>query len=76
MLIPYFLLWLLYVMVTTNERLQYAKAKEKGMDCYSSKDASVFFYGSVTEFKYDPTSPPIRRFLTWREYWKIKGYCR
>lgn len=74
MVIPYFLLWILYLMLTQNNRMRYMIGKEKGMHCYGQKDVSWFLPGSTTEYYFDPSKKPERDYLTWKEFWKARGY--
>lgn len=76
MLIPYFLLWILYFLLTSKERERYMMAKSRGYDCIASKDDSYIIPGSATIYTYDRNKKPTRRFLTWREFWKARGYCK
>lgn len=74
MAVPYFLLWILYFFITIEERNRYSIGKMKGIDCIVSKDVSKFLYGTTTEYIFDPNSKPQRRYTTWKEFWKLKGY--
>lgn len=74
MTVPYFLLWLVYVMLTANQRSEYLHAKARGMKCTGSKDTSLFLYGSERTYYFDPTKKPEREYITWKEFWKQKGY--
>lgn len=74
MAVPYFLLWILYVCLTLENRNRYLMAKSRGMDCISSKDVSWFIPGSTTEYRFDPNSKPQRDYITWKEFWKARGY--
>ncbi len=49
-------------------------AEEKGMHCTGERDVSWFLPGSTVEYYFDPTKPPQRDYITWREFWKSKGY--
>lgn len=55
-----------------KERNEYLMAKGKGMDCYHSHDDSYIIYGSATMYHFDPTKPPTRRYLTWKQFLKNK----
>ncbi len=74
MTIPLFLLWILYFLFTRDERHRYIRGKAKGCHCYKMEDISRFIYGSVTEFSYYNNIPPIREYMTWKEWWKQRGY--
>lgn len=74
MAIPYFLLWVVYVLLTMEERNQYLMGQEKGMDCFHSHDDSYIIPGSVTKYYFDRHSKPVRRYTTWKEFWRGKGY--
>mgnify|MGYP001568501233 CR=1 FL=1 len=74
MIISYFLLYVLYFILTMEERIEYMMAEEKGMDCVGSKDVSLFIPGSTTEYYFDPKNKPVRRYSTWKEFWKQRGY--
>lgn len=72
--IPYFILYIFYVILTINERNQYMMGEEKGMNCVGEKDVSWFVPGSTTEYYFDPKSKPTRNYITWKEFWKARGY--
>jgi len=74
MAIPYFLLWVLYVMLTLKNRNEYMMSEQRGYKCTGSKDTSRFMYGSVTTFYYDPTKKPERDYITWKQFWNARGY--
>lgn len=74
MAVPYFLLWIFYVLLTLEDRNRYLMAVGKNMDCVGSRDASKILYGSVTEYTFNPNAKPQRRYMTWSEFWKQKGY--
>lgn len=71
-----FLLWILVVIITMKERNEYLMAQSRGMDCIESKDVSVFIPGHTTEFRYDPTKKPTKRYPTWRQFWTRMGYYK
>jgi len=59
-------------MITSNERMRYSEAKEKGMDCVSS-ETGMF----STEFGFNPSKPPVKRYKSrkeiydlWRKHYK------
>lgn len=74
MAIPYFLLWLLYLFLTMEKRTEYMMAESKGMKCVGSKDTSCFLPGSETTYYFDPKKKPQRDYITWKEFWKARGY--
>lgn len=74
MTIPLFLLWILYFIITLDERNRYLMGQSRGCHCYQSKDVSRFIYGSVTEYSYYRNIPPIREYTSWRQWWKNRGY--
>jgi hypothetical protein len=76
MAIPYFLLWLLYVIITVDARQRYMAGKSMGYHCYQKKDTSRFIYGSVTEYSFNRGIPPQRGYLTWREFWEDRRYYK
>lgn len=63
-----------YFLLTMEKRCEYLMAESKGMKCTGSKDTGFFFPGSETTFYFDPTQKPQREYVTWKEFWKIKGY--
>lgn len=69
MTIPYFLLWILYFIITIDERNRYSEAVKRGMDCVGS----VTRMNSIT-FEFNPNQPPVRRYYTWTEFWNNRGY--
>lgn len=73
MSIPYFCLWVIYWSLTTEARNRYAMGKMRGMHCYASKDVGML-PGATTEYYYDPSSEPVREYMTWKEFWTEKGY--
>ncbi len=74
MTIPYFLLWVLYLLITVNKRSEYFHAKRRGHKCIGSKDTSMLIYGSERTYYFDPNQEPEREYVTWKEYWNDKGY--
>jgi hypothetical protein len=72
--IPYFILWIIYFFLTINERDRYIVAKAKGMDCVDSYDSSRIVYGTHTTYEFDSSKKPERRYLTWKQFWKQRGY--
>lgn len=73
LVIPYFLLWILYVLLTMKRRLHYMAGEEKGMKCFGSRDSGFIPYTQTTYY-FDPTKKPERDYLTWKEFWKARGY--
>jgi len=63
-------LYFLYFLITMKERMEYMQGEIKGMDCVGSRDVSILIPGGITEYKYDPTKPPTRRYVTWKEFIK------
>ncbi len=74
MTIPYFLLWIFYVLLTMEKRTQYMMAKEKGMKCTGSKDTSWLIPGSEMTYYFDPRKKPERDYITWKQFWNQRGY--
>lgn len=68
-IIPYFLLWILYFILTIGERANYIQAKSVGFDCVKCENG--LFSSTYT---FDTTNRPIRRYKTWAEFWEIRGY--
>lgn len=73
MAIPYFLLWLLYFALTVEARNRFMMAESKGYHCYDSKETG-WLPGSEQTYYFDRTKPPQRDYITWKEFWKGKGY--
>lgn len=71
---PYFLLWIFYVCLTMEKRTEYLMSLEKGYKCTGSKDVSWLIPGSTTRYYFDPTKKPERDYLTWKQFWKVRGY--
>jgi hypothetical protein len=46
----------------------------KGMHVVESRDVSLLIPGSTIEYKFDPSKKPERGYLTWKEFWKARGY--
>ncbi len=76
MVIPYFLLYILYVLITMDKRNEYMVSERKGIKCIGSKDTSMFIYGSETTYYFNPNEKPSRDYITWREFWEQKGYIK
>lgn len=70
----YFLLWLLYFLITMQRRSEYMMSKSKGMNCVKSKEKGFFLFGSETTYYFEPTKKPQRKYLTWKEFWSANGY--
>jgi hypothetical protein len=71
---PYFILWIFYFFLTINERDRYIVAESKGMACTNSYDSSRLIYGTTTTYEFDANKKPVRNFLTWKQFWKARGY--
>lgn len=74
MVIPYFLLWLIYVLITMKQRDEYLTGLSKGMHVEESKDDSWLIKGSATIYTFNPNKKPVRNYTTWREFWQARGY--
>lgn len=74
MVFPYFLLWLLYYFLTIEKRNEYLISESKGYKCIGSKDTSWVIPGSETTYYFDRTQKPEREYITWKEFWKRRGY--
>jgi hypothetical protein len=68
------LLWIVYVMVTVNERDMYLKSQERGMDCINREDVSLLIPHVTIEYTFDPNSKPKRRYLNWKEFRKLHKF--
>lgn len=66
--IKFYFNWVLYWLITVNERTEYLKALERGYDCIHSHDDSTDIYGRVRKYYFDKSKPPTRRYLTFKEY--------
>jgi hypothetical protein len=73
LIVPYFLLWILYFLFTIEQRNEYLISLNKGKKCVGSKDTSMFLYGSERTY-YFSNEKPNRDYLTWKEFWQSKGY--
>jgi hypothetical protein len=74
MAVPYFLLRVLYVIITMQKRNEYMASQGKGMKCIGSKDTSWILPGTERTYYFDPSKKPERDYTTWGEFWKGKGY--
>jgi len=74
--IGYFLEWLLYFHLTIEDRNRYSRGQIRGMHCISSKDVSCILPYSTIEYTYKPGIKPYREYLTWKEFWKARGYYK
>ena len=74
MVIPYFILWFIYVILTRNEREMFMVGTTKNMQCVKMEDKSLFIKGTTTEYTFNPNKKPIRNYITWKEFWSMKGY--
>jgi hypothetical protein len=59
-----------------KERNEYLVSQGKGMDCYESHDDSYVIYGSATMYHFDPTKPPTKRYIDWKQFLKQKRDAR
>lgn len=57
-----------------EKRTQYIMSVEKGAQCIGSKDESWFLPGSTVRYYFDRDQKPKRNYLTWKEFWKARGY--
>lgn len=69
MAVPYFLLWIVYLCITANERQNYAMGKVEGKHC-SRSEGDLF--GNTYYFQ--PGIKPFRTYMNWKEFWKSRGY--
>ncbi len=76
MAIPYFMLYVFYVLITLEQRNEYMSAQAKGMHCVGSKDSSFIITGSARTYYFDPNQKPRRNYRTWREFWTVRGYYK
>lgn len=72
--VPYFLLWLLYWFLTLEERNEYLVAQNKKMHCTKSYDSSFILPGVTTTYELGPNKKPKRKYITWKQFWKQRGY--
>ena len=70
MIIPYFLLWVIYFLMTLDDRNKYEISKAKGMNCVGHKMVSPF----TEEYTFDKNQIPQKNYTTWKEFWTNKGY--
>lgn len=73
MKIPYFFLWVLYYLLTMDDRIGYDLSLEKNARYKGSRDTG-WFPGSEKTYYFDPNEKPYRDFLTWSEFWQQRGY--
>jgi hypothetical protein len=72
--VPYFIQWLFYWFLTLDERNEYLVAQNKGMQCVKSYDSSRIMYGWSTTYEFDPNKKPERKYITWKQFWKQRGF--
>lgn len=60
------LLWIVYLLLTANERSEYMYAKEKGREV--TKVDNGLFSTTVTYGRPLGGEEPKRKFITWKEY--------
>lgn len=63
-----FILWILYLLISMNERNRYLHSLDNGHYCYKSEDIGLCHY--------DPTRKPEKDYATWREFWTKFGYFK
>ena len=68
-ILGYFFLWLLYVLITMNARTRYSAGLTKGCHCYKMDT-----YMNSTVYHFNRSIPPTREYITWKEFWKQRGY--
>lgn len=67
-IILFYLKYFVYFLITVEERNNYLQSEIKGYKCTHSKDDSLFLYGSARIYYFDPSKPPERNYLTFKEY--------
>lgn len=72
LLIPNFLLWILYFIITMEKRNDYMIGESKGYHVEKSKDVSWFIPGITTEYTFNPNKKPERGYSTWKEFWSTR----
>lgn len=65
----HFLAWVLYFLFTMEARSRFMAGTAKGMHCYKTETR----LNSFTDY-FDPKTKPYREYITWREFWKQRGY--
>jgi hypothetical protein len=66
-----FIKWLLYVLLTQDERLNYLYGKNKGMQVIKRERGFNLCDGNYMDVWFDPNKKPEREYLTFKEFFKI-----
>jgi len=59
--------------MTMEKRNQYMMGENRGLDCSKSRDGLGLF-GQTAEYYYTPNSKPTKHYITWKQFWKARGY--
>lgn len=70
-LIKFYLGYAFYVAITINDRNNYMEGEARGYNCTGSHDDSYVIYGSTRKYYFDPTKPPTRNYITFKQYKKF-----
>ena len=65
----FFFLWLFYFILTMNARTRYMAGISRGYHCYKMDT-----YLNSTVYHYNHGKKPEREYITWKEFWKLRGY--
>lgn len=66
----FYLKYIMYWMITIQERDHYNMGIVKGYHCTGSYDDSYFLYGSARVYTYEKR-PPERNYITFKQYKKM-----
>lgn len=74
--IKFYIMWLLYLLATFDDRYNYFLAKERGMKCNGTKNGTFLFFFPATYAEYDPNQPPQKRnYMNFKEYKELWYPC-
>jgi hypothetical protein len=68
-----FLLFCVILVIQIQDRVDYMEGESRGMDCIGSKATDAF---GERVYRFNPNAKPVKRYMTWREFWTIHGYIR
>ena len=65
-IIGVWIFWFVFWCIPSGQkRLDYLRAKDKGMDCIVSKTS---FFGGSTVYEFMPNTKPKKRYIEWKEF--------
>jgi hypothetical protein len=69
-----FPMYILYVLMTMEQRNNYLVGQSKGMHVENSYDDGFIIKSSATVYQFNPNKKPEKEYATWKEFWMQRGW--